>query len=147
MDSVQTTHEGDEMYQRFFAFDNIHGPEARQAEVYQTHAEGVTRNAMDGFNGTILAFGQTGSGKTHTMMGSVAVPEEFGIVPRAIRTIFEEKEAASDEFNVEISYVEIYNENVYDLLGPNATKDLSQKVPLPVRESKQKNFYVQNLTR
>ena len=79
-----------------------------------------------GFNATILAYGQTGSGKTHTMGtgGSFGVSfDEVGIVPRVFKFIFDELEfrrAQSEysEFKVRISFLELYNEELHDLLDP-----------------------------
>jgi len=79
-----------------------------------------------GFNATILAYGQTGSGKTHTMGtgGSLGLgPEQVGIVPRVFKFIFDELElrkAQSEysEFKVRISFLELYNEELHDLLDP-----------------------------
>lgn len=72
---------------------------------------------MSGFEATIFAYGQTGTGKTHTMEGNLETPEEYGIIPRAAQSIFEslqKPEFASTR--VSCSYLEIYNEELGDLL-------------------------------
>jgi kinesin family protein 6/9 len=71
---------------------------------------------LDGYNGTILAYGQTGSGKTYTITGGEHYADR-GIIPRVLSTIFEEFERRPNmRYSCSISYLEIYNECVYDLL-------------------------------
>jgi hypothetical protein len=102
--------------------------------------------AMSGYATTIFAFGQTGSGKTFTITGPTETspnPETVGIVPRALSHLFEEmkKQKASGKFSdirIQASYLEIYNENVLDLLNP-------QNTSLPVRWSQERGFFVENL--
>lgn len=73
-------------------------------------------SALDGYNGTILAYGQTGSGKTYTITGGEHYADR-GIIPRVLSTIFEEfEQRVNVRYACYISYLEIYNENVYDLL-------------------------------
>jgi hypothetical protein len=79
-----------------------------------------------GYNATILAYGQTGSGKTHTMGtgNTIGVPfEEVGIVPRVFKFIFDEVEMRKSQseyssFRISISFLELYNEEIHDLLDP-----------------------------
>ena len=75
--------------------------------------------ALDGYNGTVFAYGQTGSGKTYTISGGVNAYSDRGLVPRAISALFREAaaRAATSSVKVRISYLEIYNEVGYDLLG------------------------------
>lgn len=78
----------------------------------------VVQNAFSGYNACIFAYGQTGSGKSYTMMGS---PENQGVIPRLCDAIFAKIETDTNEstqFKVEVSYMEIYNEKVRDLLDP-----------------------------
>eukprot|EP00960_Hanusia_phi_P053446 762078-Hanusia_phi.AAC.2 len=86
-------------------------------DVYDKCARGIIISALEGQNGTIFVYGQTSSGKTHTMQGSESQP---GIVPHGISFIFNEikHRANSQEFLVRCSYIEIYNENITDLLNP-----------------------------
>jgi hypothetical protein len=76
---------------------------------------------MHGFNGTIFAYGQTGSGKTHTMCGNLEVEAGRGLVPRVITDMFDLIGKAPEEtqFMIKVSYVEIYNEKVKDLISDN----------------------------
>ena len=91
---------------------------ASQDDVYQMCAKDVVTKAMNGFNGTILAYGQTGAGKTFTMTGSTESFQHRGIIPRAIQQVFREiYERPELAVTVRVSYLEIYNENLYDLLS------------------------------
>jgi kinesin family protein 3/17 len=97
---------------------------------------------MEGFNGTIFAYGQTGCGKTFTMQG---VNEPYvlrGVIPHSFDHVFDNVAAAPDgvEFLIRCQYLEIYNEEVRDLLG----KDVKAKLDL--KESKDKGVYVQGIT-
>lgn len=78
----------------------------------------VVENAFNGYNACIFAYGQTGSGKSYTMTGTAAEP---GLIPRLCDRIFARIDEQTDEqttFKVEVSYMEIYNEKVHDLLDP-----------------------------
>lgn len=94
-----------------------------------------------GYNACILAYGQTGSGKTYTMMGS---PEELGLIPKICESMFARMKVGIENgtsYKVNVSYLEIYNERVKDLLGlKNATHTLR------VREHKINGPYVENLS-
>lgn len=84
--------------------------------MYHSHIAPVVRAAVEGYNGTVFAYGQTGSGKTHTMSGSDAEP---GVIPRAVEQIFQMiKDEPDREFLLRVSYLEIYNETLKDLLAP-----------------------------
>merc|ERR1719158_2033681 len=99
---------------------------ASQETVFEVCARDVVKSVMDGYNGTILAYGQTGAGKTHTMTGGHVGFADRGIVPRAISKIYSEA-AARPENNITIrlSYAEIYNELMYDLLTDVGVSDQS----------------------
>jgi len=90
---------------------------ASQEQLFENCAADVVRSVMDGYNGTIMAYGQTGAGKTHTMTGGHVGFADRGVVPRAISLIYSEA-AARPENNITIrlSYAEIYNELMFDLL-------------------------------
>ena len=94
-----------------------------------------------GFNGTVFAYGQTGCGKSYTMMGVSDPPEQTGVIPRAFEHIFDHIAVTKDtKFLVHASYLEIYNEEVRDLLG----KDVKKKLDL--KEHPEKGVYVQGLS-
>ena len=89
----------------------------RQDTVFKVAARDIVRGALKGFNGTIFAYGQTGSGKTYTITGG-AQYKERGFIPRTISTVFSgiKKAPEGTSYKVKLSYIEIYNENIYDLL-------------------------------
>ncbi|KAL6490359.1 hypothetical protein MHYP_G00007040 [Metynnis hypsauchen] len=89
-----------------------------QEEVYQSVAHSVVLRALEGYNGTIMCFGQTGAGKTYTMTGATESYKQRGIIPRAIQEVFHEMEQRVDHtFSVHLSFLEIYNETLVDLLA------------------------------
>lgn len=90
---------------------------ASQSDVYQECAQDIVTKGLEGYNGTILAYGQTGAGKTFTMTGSTEKFQHRGIIPRAIQQIYREiHERPEYSISVRISYLEIYNERMFDLL-------------------------------
>ncbi|XP_034018510.1 kinesin-like protein KIF13B [Thalassophryne amazonica] len=115
---------------------------AGQEVVFQCLGESLLHNAFLGYNACIFAYGQTGSGKSYTMMGSGDQP---GLIPRLCSALFErtQKEQREEEsFTVEVSYMEIYNEKVRDLLDPKGGRQT-----LRVREHKVLGPYVDGLSR
>eukprot|EP01084_Bolivina_argentea_P155919 271696_1 len=99
-----------------FRFDNVYGENSTQKEVYEDTAYPLVESVLEGYNGTIFADGQTSSGKTYTMMGS---GHNDGVIHRAIKAIFKSLAKANDrQFALRVSYLEIYNENIKDLLNP-----------------------------
>jgi len=103
-----------------FAFDHVFDGPCETKDIYDRCAKSIMTSALEGQNGTIFVYGQTSSGKTHTMQGTEESP---GIVPLGIKYIFDEikKRTAHVDFLVRCSYVEIYNENITDLLNPKNT--------------------------
>ncbi|KAL7462610.1 hypothetical protein ACHAXS_002988 [Conticribra weissflogii] len=128
-----------------YAFDRVWGPETQQKDVFQD-VEPMALSVIDGYNACIFAYGQTGSGKTFTMEGD-KFKNQYGISQRTIQKIFgilhdkaEQQHANAMaignncpppfEFTIEVSLLEIYNDEVYDLLSPTFainTKDGEQK--------------------
>lgn len=108
-----------------FTFDHVFDGDASQEQVYRTLGEPLVDRCFDGLNGTLLAYGQTGSGKSHSMTGSANDP---GIIPRLVRGLFDRAVAAEasggSSVYVSCSVLEIYNENLIDLLAEktNASK-------------------------
>lgn len=99
-----------------YAYDRVFGPTTTTRHVYDVAAQHVIGGAMEGINGTIFAYGVTSSGKTHTMHGDQRSP---GIIPLAVKDAFSIiQETPSREFLLRVSYLEIYNEVVNDLLNP-----------------------------
>ncbi|KAM6915006.1 kinesin-like protein KIF13B [Xenentodon cancila] len=115
---------------------------AGQDVVFQCLGESLLDNAFMGYNACIFAYGQTGSGKSYTMMGSAEQP---GLIPRLCSSLFSRtvQEAFEGEtFTVEVSYMEIYNEKVRDLLDPKGSRQA-----LRVREHNVLGPYVDGLSR
>ncbi|XP_054894713.1 stAR-related lipid transfer protein 9 [Poeciliopsis prolifica] len=115
---------------------------ASQEEVFQDLGLSVLAGASEGYNVCLFAYGQTGSGKTYTMMGT---PESIGLTPRICQGLFCPEDSFSDGQNssrVEISFLEIYNERVRDLLRGEQKKRTS----LRVREHPEKGPYVEDLS-
>ncbi|KAG8646889.1 kinesin-like protein KIN-7K, chloroplastic isoform X2 [Manihot esculenta] len=99
-----------------YAYDRVFGPTTTTRHVYDVAAQHVVSGAMEGINGTIFAYGVTSSGKTHTMHGDQRSP---GIIPLAVKDAFSIiQETPNREFLLRVSYLEIYNEVVNDLLNP-----------------------------
>ena len=94
-----------------------------------------------GYNGTIFAYGQTGAGKSWSMMGDKNSEELKGIIPRAAENIFQRitSDASSTQFDITCSYLEVYREQIGDLLNPSSKN-------MAVREHPSKGIYVDGLT-
>ena len=124
-----------------FQFDYVYPMETTQRQIYDQVAFPIVDSIFQGYNGTIFAYGQTGCGKTFTMMGIVDNPELKGIIPNAFSHIFGfiKTEGESKKFLVRCSFVEIYNEEVRDLLN-NSNKKLD------IREDPKKGTIVKDLT-
>lgn len=142
---TQTTNNGQPLPERvtgrtFFTFDKIFGEDAQNPAVYDGVAKGIVDSVMSGLNGTIFAYGQTSSGKTYTMQGSGSIEEGYsngggGIVHMAANDIFDHVQQAQDRiFLIRASFIEIYNEEVRDLLGDNSV--------LAVREDPRRGVFV-----
>ena len=83
---------------------------------------------MEGYNGTVFAYGQTGCGKSFTMQGVHNPASQRGIIPRSFEHIFEAIDSSENmKYLVHASYLEIYNEDIHDLLGPDAKRRLDLK--------------------
>ena len=96
-----------------FTFDRIFTPTSNNAEVFEEISQ-LVQSALDGYNVCIFCYGQTGAGKTHTMSS------EDGMIPRAVRQIYNTAQALEEKgwhYSMEGSFVEVYNENINDLLG------------------------------
>ena len=119
-----------------------YGDDADQGDIYNESSAPIISNVLEGYNGTIFAYGQTGTGKTHTMTGVIGDDQLRGIMPRAFDDIFSHITADSDQtqFLVRASYLEIYNEEVRDLLSKNP------KNRLELHEKVDSGVYVKDLS-
>ncbi|XP_044783416.2 kinesin-like protein KIF13A isoform X2 [Bubalus bubalis] len=114
---------------------------AGQEVVFKCLGEGILEKAFQGYNACIFAYGQTGSGKSFSMMGNA---EQRGLIPRLCCALFQRislEQNESQTFKVEVSYMEIYNEKVRDLLDPKGSRQ-----SLKVREHKVLGPYVDGLS-
>uniref|UniRef100_A0A8C5HDW3 Kinesin-like protein n=1 Tax=Gouania willdenowi TaxID=441366 RepID=A0A8C5HDW3_GOUWI len=138
VNKLETPHEPP----KTFTFDTVFGPESKQLDVYNLTARPIIDSVLEGYNGTIFAYGQTGTGKTYTMEGVRAVPEQRGIIPNSFAHVFGHiaKAEGDTRFLVRVSYLEIYNEEVRDLLG----KDQMQR--LEVKERPDVGVYIKDLS-
>lgn len=106
-----------QQHKHLFTFDRTFGPTSTQEDVFE-EVSMLVQSALDGYRVCIFAYGQTGSGKTHTMLGN---PDNEGIIPRSVRQIFTTAEKDSErgwKYVMKASMLEIYNEEIKDLLGP-----------------------------
>ncbi|KAM6169429.1 kinesin-like protein KIF15 [Rhynchocyon petersi] len=128
-----------------FTFDHVADIDITQESVFSTVAKSIVESCMSGYNGTIFAYGQTGSGKTFTMMGPPD-SDNFshnlrGVIPRSFEYLFfliereKEKAGAGKSFLCKCSFIEIYNEQIYDLLD-------SASAGLYLREHIKKGVFV-----
>nr|XP_023647037.1 centromere-associated protein E isoform X2 [Paramormyrops kingsleyae] len=136
----QAIHQVDEgCITKTFNFDRVFSAVETTKQLYQEIAKPLVVSTVQGYNGTIFAYGQTSSGKTFTMMGSSHMP---GVIPLAMEDVFLTiKNCPKKEFLLRVSYMEIYNETVTDLLC-----DSWKRKPLEIREGNYKNVYVADLT-
>ena len=105
--------------QKIFTYDAVYGIESTQQQVYDETGFPLVESVIGGYNGTIFAYGQTGCGKTHTMVG-LRDRENQGIIPNAFAHIYgfiDDQSNVEKKFLVRCAYVEIYNEEIRDLLG------------------------------
>lgn len=135
---------------RSFAFDGVLRESATQTEVFQLFGAGVAEFCLSGYNGSIYVYGQTGSGKTHTMQGEVVSVqsmhngEQRGLMCRILDYIFAEigrrnQTGGTIQHSCKCSYLEIYKEQITDLLEPSSTN-------LQIREDINHGVYVERLS-
>lgn len=132
-----------------FSVDHVFDKKSTQSNIFSKIGEPIVDSALQGYNGTVLAYGQTGSGKTYTMLGS---PAEPGLIPRVCTYLFDAIQKnngkhdaknhhgiCNHKINVCVSYLEIYQENVLDLLDiESGKKDIRE-------DTKKKCVYVDGL--
>lgn len=129
-----------------FDFDKVFSEDASQNDVYNGLVRQVVDDFIQGYNGTVLAYGQTGSGKSHTMIGPFngMFPDMKGVIPRISETVFEKCHSRADtSFTVLVSFMEIYMEQIRDLLDPDHGADHTRFV---IQEDRVEGIYVKGLT-
>ena len=123
-----------------FTFDAVYDCNSKQQELYDETIRPLVSSVLDGFNGTIFAYGQTGTGKTYTMEGDKSDPEAKGIIPKSFDQIFSHISRQENmQYLVRASYLEIYQEEIRDLLD----RDPSKRHEL--REKPDTGVYVKDL--
>ncbi|XP_061543979.1 kinesin-like protein KIF17 [Phycodurus eques] len=124
-----------------FTFDGTYFTDQTTERIYNESAYPLVEGVTEGYNGTIFAYGQTGSGKSFTMQGVSEPPAQRGVIPRAFEHIFESIQCAENtKFLVRASYLEIYNEEIRDLLG----NDTKQRLEL--KEHPERGVYARDLS-
>ena len=131
-----------------YMFSQCFTPKHCNEEVYQQVVRRVVQSSLEGYNGTIFAYGQTGSGKTFTITGAPERYEDRGIIPRTLQYIFAEtKKRNTFTWRVCISYLEVYNNEGYDLLNENSnTKELEDLPKVILRENQKQQVVLSNLS-
>ena len=129
-----------------FHFDKIlHN--VPQEEVFEYTMNDIIKSSVQGYNGTIFAYGQTGSGKTFTISGAPSNFAYRGIIPRSISRLFNEISTKPEyDFNIQISYLEIYNEIMFDLL-PEDGKFIGERANIEFQEDNKGNVIVKGLSK
>nr|XP_056708362.1 kinesin-like protein KIF3C [Euleptes europaea] len=124
-----------------FTFDAVYDANSKQADLYDETVRPLIDSVLQGFNGTMFAYGQTGTGKTYTMQGVWADPEKRGVIPNSFEHIFTHiSRSQNQQYLVRASYLEIYQEEIRDLLA----KDQSKKMEL--KENPETGVYIKDLS-
>ncbi|KAH7822855.1 kinesin 3 [Monocercomonoides exilis] len=124
-----------------FTYDYVYGTSTTQDQVFNDLGTLYLENCWNGYNCTLFAYGQTGAGKSYSMTGSRDSSETRGIIPRGCEEMFRRIEGNDNpdiSYEVRVSYLELYNEKLRDLLDPKTSKTIK------IRESPTKGVYVEN---
>ncbi|KAF2896660.1 hypothetical protein ILUMI_09509 [Ignelater luminosus] len=125
---------------KMFTYDAVYDMSSTQQSIYDETVRPLVASVLEGYNGCVFAYGQTGTGKTYTMEGVVGDKDEQGIIPRAFEQIWAHINRTTGlEFLVYARYLEIYMEDIRDLLKSKNTK------PLELREMAGKGVFVSHL--
>jgi len=132
-----------------FGFDILFNTDCLQTELWSRIGQPIMDKAFSGFNGTIFAYGQTGSGKTWSMQGAAGDPEQCGIIPRMNQHLFmhiadSKVTSSTTAFLVTVSYFELYNEVIFDLLD-SSDRRKRPKGGLEIKENPALGVYVKGL--
>ncbi|KAG6890679.1 hypothetical protein C0995_005051 [Termitomyces sp. Mi166 len=121
---------------RTYPFDLVFGPEADQAMIYHEVVSPMLEEVLMGYNCTLFAYGQTGTGKTYTMQGDLEPTPmgnpsaNAGMIPRVLFRLFHQLETSKSDFSVKISYIELYNEELRDLLASDLSAPNGSTQPM-----------------
>ncbi|KAL0344591.1 UNVERIFIED_CONTAM: Kinesin-like protein KIN-5A [Sesamum radiatum] len=138
---------------RTFVFDKVFGPASQQQELYDNVVAPVVNEVLEGYSWTIFAYGQTGTGKTYTMEGegrkekSGKLHENAGVIPRAVQQIFDVLESERADYSMKLTFLELYNEEITDLLAVDKGSNLhyEPKRPLLLMEDGNGAVFVRGL--
>lgn len=138
---------------RTFTFDKVFGPTSKQKDLFDHAISPIVNEVLEGYNCTIFAYGQTGTGKTYTMEGGARkkngeFPSDAGVIPRSVRRIFDILEAQQAEYSMKVQFLELYNEEITDLLAPEECSkfiDDKSKKPLALMEDGKGGVFVRGL--
>ncbi|GKT98348.1 centromeric protein e [Fusarium langsethiae] len=120
-------------------YDNVFTTHDHNSRVYDHIAKRLVRRVMEGYHGTVFAYGMTGTGKTFSMQGTASSP---GVIPLAITDIFSYiRETPSREFLLRVSYLEIYNEKIHDLLSMSTSGGAPPQEEIKLREDSKRGVY------
>ena len=125
---------------KVFTFDRVYDWNSTQESIFNETAYPIIENVLQGYNGTIFAYGQTGTGKTFTISGIPKDPQLKGVMARAFETVFKSIECdPKKQYLVRASYLELYNEEIMDLLSKKGEAKLELK-------EKENTVYVKDLS-
>lgn len=126
---------------KVFTFDAVYDWNSSQQDLYEETVRPLVSSVLDGFNGTIFAYGQTGTGKTYTMEGLKSDHERRGVIPRSFEHIFNHIGRSENmQYLVRASYLEIYQEEIRDLLQPD------QSLRFELKEKPDTGVFVKDLS-
>ncbi|KAK0079423.1 hypothetical protein PV325_001283 [Microctonus aethiopoides] len=126
---------------KVFTFDAVYDWHSSQQDIYEETVRPLVSSVLDGFNGTIFAYGQTGTGKTYTMEGSKSNVDRRGIIPRSFEHIFNHIGRSENmQYLVRASYLEIYQEEIRDLLH------IDQSLRFELKEKPESGVFVKDLS-
>ncbi|RWW43494.1 hypothetical protein BHE74_00050833, partial [Ensete ventricosum] len=131
----------------------VFGPTSKQKDLFEQSIAPIVNEVLEGYNCTIFAYGQTGTGKTYTMEGggrkakNGEFPSDAGVIPRAVRHIFDILESQCAEYSMKVTFLELYNEEITDLLAPDESKfsDDKSKKPIALMEDGKGGVFVRGL--
>ncbi|KAJ8025345.1 Kinesin-like protein KIF11 [Holothuria leucospilota] len=150
MPKKEVTVELEKHQKKTYTFDKVFGPKAKQIELYKSVVVPILDEVLMGYNCTVFAYGQTGTGKTFTMEGERTPDENLsweedplaGIIPRAMHQIFEKLREQNVEFSVRVSFLELYNEELFDLL---TSQDDTQRLRIFEDSARKGSVVIQGL--
>ncbi|CAK9167308.1 unnamed protein product [Ilex paraguariensis] len=146
-----TTHK---QIDRTFMFDKVFGPTSQQKDLYDQVVSPIITEALEGYTWTIFAYGQTGTGKTYTMEGegrkekNGEFHKDAGVIPRAVQQIFDILVAQNAEYSMKVTFLELYNEEITDLLAPDDNSkfcDDKSKKPIALMDDGKGTVFVRGL--